>query len=201
MLRAVASGLALIAAAAVAESPPAAAPASSAVAAAESAGGWVHAYAAFGEPKYSAGFDHFDYADPKAVKGGTLYLSNPDLRSSFDKFNTYTIKGQAPGGIAIFMTETLAIPSGDEPGTIYGLVAETMRVAPDRSSIASEVLSGGGGIRTHGALARPTVFKTVPFDRSGTPPDGSVGSQQTPATLRRIRTRRGPSVCVPWPTA
>ena len=29
---------------------------------------------------------------------------------------------------------------------------------------------GGGGIRTHGALARPTVFKTVPFDRSGTPP-------------------------------
>ena len=41
----------------------------------------------------------------------------------------------------------------------------------DRSSIASEVLSGGGGIRTHGALARPTVFKTVPFDRSGTPPN------------------------------
>ena len=30
--------------------------------------------------------------------------------------------------------------------------------------------SGGGGIRTHEALARPTVFKTAPFDRSGTPP-------------------------------
>ncbi len=29
---------------------------------------------------------------------------------------------------------------------------------------------GGGGIRTHEALARPTVFKTAPFDRSGTPP-------------------------------
>ena len=31
-------------------------------------------------------------------------------------------------------------------------------------------LSGGGGIRTHGPVAGPTVFKTAPFDRSGTPP-------------------------------
>jgi hypothetical protein len=30
--------------------------------------------------------------------------------------------------------------------------------------------SGGGGIRTHGTLARPTAFKAAPFDRSGTPP-------------------------------
>src|SRR4051794_31163338 len=30
--------------------------------------------------------------------------------------------------------------------------------------------SGGGGIRTHGWLAPSTVFKTVPIDHSGTPP-------------------------------
>jgi hypothetical protein len=35
---------------------------------------------------------------------------------------------------------------------------------------ASRRRHGGGGIRTHEALARPTVFKTAPFDRSGTPP-------------------------------
>ena len=34
--------------------------------------------------------------------------------------------------------------------------------------------NGGGGIRTHEALARPTVFKTAPFDRSGTPPERIV---------------------------
>ena len=34
----------------------------------------------------------------------------------------------------------------------------------------SHIFHGGGGIRTHEALARPTVFKTAPFDRSGTPP-------------------------------
>lgn len=30
---------------------------------------------------------------------------------------------------------------------------------------------GGGGIRTHGTLARSTVFKTAPINRSGTPPN------------------------------
>ena len=30
--------------------------------------------------------------------------------------------------------------------------------------------SGGGEIRTHGPREEPTVFKTVPLDRSGTPP-------------------------------
>jgi hypothetical protein len=39
-------------------------------------------------------------------------------------------------------------------------------------------LSGGGGIRTHEALARPTVFKTAPFDRSGTPPERIVTDPQ-----------------------
>jgi hypothetical protein len=29
---------------------------------------------------------------------------------------------------------------------------------------------GGGEIRTHGKLAPTTVFETVPFNRSGTPP-------------------------------
>jgi phosphopantetheinyl transferase len=41
------------------------------------------------------------------------------------------------------------------------------RVASGEDAFGS---SGGGGIRTHGALARPTAFKAAPFDRSGTPP-------------------------------
>ena len=33
---------------------------------------------------------------------------------------------------------------------------------------------GGGGIRTHGTLARTTVFKTAPINRSGTPPSNCL---------------------------
>src|SRR5689334_279569 len=62
---------------------------------------WRHAYAAYGEPKYTRGFDHFDYVNPAAPKGGVLRLSNPDRRSSFDKFNPYTIKGNAPAALDI----------------------------------------------------------------------------------------------------
>lgn len=114
-------------------------PASAASATTPAPAAWSHAYAAYGEPKYPAGFDHFDYAEPSAKKGGTLYLTNPDLRSSFDKYNYYTIKGQSPAGINIWMMETLTIPSGDEPGSYYGLVAEAISVAPDRSSISFRI--------------------------------------------------------------
>ena len=117
---------------------PAASPAATA-ASAPTAAAWTHAYVAFGQPKYAPGFDHFDYADPQARKGGTLYLNNPDLRSSFDKFNPFTIKGQSPAGVSIFMFEPLAIPAADEPATMYGLVAEAIQVAPDRSSIAFRI--------------------------------------------------------------
>lgn len=114
-------------------SPPAApdAPASTAQAAAH----WVHAYAAYGEPKYGPDFDHFEYVNPQAPKGGTLQLKNPDRRTSFDKFNPFTTRGNAPAGLVIYVFETLAILSGDEPNTMYGLLAEEMQVAPDKSSI------------------------------------------------------------------
>ena len=98
-------------------------------------GVWTHAYAAYGQPKYARDFKHFAYVDPAAPKGGTLYLRNPDRRSSFDKFNYYTTRGVAPAGLVIFMLEPLAVLSGDEPQTMYGLLAEEMLVAPDKSSV------------------------------------------------------------------
>ncbi len=100
-----------------------------------SAARWATGYAAFGEPKYPRDFDHFDYADPKAPKGGTLRLKNPDRRTSFDKFNPFTTRGNSPGGLVILSFETLAVLSADEPQTMYGLLAEEMLVAPDKSSV------------------------------------------------------------------
>ena len=111
----------------VATSPPQDAPSSA---------GWVHAYAAYSTPKYSRGFSHFEYVNPDAPKGGTLVLGNPDRRSSFDKFNPFTVRGNAPAGLSIFMFESLTALSGDEPQTMYGLLAEEMLVEPDLSSVS-----------------------------------------------------------------
>ncbi len=97
---------------------------------------WAHAWASFGAPKYPAGFAHFAYANPDAPKGGTLFLRNPDRRTNFDKFNYFTLRGNAPAGVLLLMLEPLAVLSGDEPQTMYGLLAEGIAVAPDRRSIA-----------------------------------------------------------------
>ena len=138
-LRTAVSGLALIGAAAFAALPSAPADGTPDAPAAARAPGWVHAYAAFGEPKYPRGFDHFEYVNPAAPKGGTLYLANPDRRTAFDKFNPFTVRGASPAGVEIFMLETLTISSADEPMTMYGLLAEEMLVAPDKSSITFRI--------------------------------------------------------------
>ena len=102
-------------------------------------GQWLHAFAAFGQPKYPRGFDHFDYVNPAAPRGGTLYLSNPDRRTAFDKYNPFTVRGSAPAGLEIFMLETLMTLSADEPQTMYGLLAEEIKVAPDYSAVTFRI--------------------------------------------------------------
>ncbi len=91
-----------------------------------------HGISIDGNLKYPAGFSHFDYADPDAVKGGHLTLH--DL-GGFDKMNPYTLKGRAPYGLESLVFETLAVPSLDEPFAQYGLIARDIELAPDKLSV------------------------------------------------------------------
>lgn len=95
----------------------------------------AHAFSLYDTPKYPAGFKHFEYVNPDAPRGGELYLANPDRRTSFDKFNPFSLKGVAAAGISNLMFETLATGSSDEIATMYGLLAEDMELAPDRMSM------------------------------------------------------------------
>jgi microcin C transport system substrate-binding protein len=94
----------------------------------------AHAYAQFGDIKYPAGFDHFQWADPAAPKGGELTLVPPSRISEFDKYNPFTLKGTAPPGLSEMLMESLLTGSYDEPTTAYGLLAEDVAVAPDHLS-------------------------------------------------------------------
>ena len=99
-------------------------------------GTWEHAISAYQPPKYPRGYTHFGYANPAAPKGGTLNLSNPDRRSSFDKWNPYTIKGVAPAAMRIYIFETLGFVAMDEPKAVYGMVGEEIMVAPDMAAVS-----------------------------------------------------------------
>ena len=88
----------------------------------------------YGKPKYPDGFSHFDYVNPNAPRGGTLTLPNPGSRSSFDKFNPFTLRGVTAPGIEL-MFESLAEGSADEVSSIYGLLADDIQVAADHKSV------------------------------------------------------------------
>lgn len=95
----------------------------------------AHAFSLYDTPKYPAGFTHFGYVNPDAPKRGTLYLANPDRRTSFDKFNPFSLKGVSAAGVSDLMFESLATGSADEVATMYGLLADDMALAPDRMSM------------------------------------------------------------------
>jgi microcin C transport system substrate-binding protein len=90
----------------------------------------VYAIAQYGEPKYPPGFEHFDYVNPDAPRGGTLVLANPSRLTSFDKFNPFTMRGNAAPGLG-FLFESLTTGSLDEVASAYGLLADDIRVADD----------------------------------------------------------------------
>src|SRR4051794_11694460 len=63
----------------------------------------AHAFSLYDTPKYPAGFKHFDYVNPDAPRGGELFLANPDRRTSFDKFNPFSLKGVSAAGVSNLM--------------------------------------------------------------------------------------------------
>jgi microcin C transport system substrate-binding protein len=102
-----------------------------------------HGYAQFGVLKYPASFTHFDWVNPEAPKGGTLRMM---AFGTFDTLNPYTFKGSSPVSTGNFLqygvnelNEPLMVgtgqydPSGDEPTSSYGLIAQSVEYSEDRS--------------------------------------------------------------------
>jgi microcin C transport system substrate-binding protein len=88
-----------------------------------------HAIAMHGTPKYPADFTQLDYANPNALKGGTLRLSQ---LGSFDSLNPFTVRGNRAQGFA-FVLESLMMRAWNEPFTLYGLIAQSITTPEDRS--------------------------------------------------------------------
>jgi microcin C transport system substrate-binding protein len=89
-----------------------------------------HAITLYDEPpKYPADFQHFDYVNPQAPKGGVLRQAG---FGSFDSLNPFINKGVPADDIGLIY-ETLTRHSLDEPFTEYGLIASQIERAPDNS--------------------------------------------------------------------
>ncbi|MFZ3204495.1 MAG: extracellular solute-binding protein [Pseudomonas sp.] len=89
-----------------------------------------HALTLYDEPaKYPANYQHFDYVNPDAPKGGTFRQAG---FGGFDSLNPFINKGVAADDIGMIY-DTLTRHGLDEPFSEYGLLAEKIEKAPDNS--------------------------------------------------------------------
>jgi len=84
------------------------------------------------QPRYPRGFDHFDYVNPDAPRGGHVTLS---AFGTYDSLNPYLLKSLSAAGLEQLVFEPLMVRSKDEPFSMYGLLADDIQVADDGMSV------------------------------------------------------------------
>lgn len=84
----------------------------------------------YGAPALPPDFVSLPYANPDAPKGGRLVEG---ATGGFDSLNPFILKGTAPWQLRFLAYESLMARNWDEPFSLYGLLAESVAVAEDRS--------------------------------------------------------------------
>jgi len=99
-----------------------------------------HGLSAFGDLKYAKDFSHFEYVNPDAPKGGRLATLPSLALPTFDSFNAFILKGDYAPGLLLgssdgssLVFDSLMADAGDEPDSMYGLVAYEVEYPQDRS--------------------------------------------------------------------
>lgn len=90
----------------------------------------AHGIAMYGEPALPPDFVSLPYVNPDAPKGGRVVFGNT---GGFDSLNPFIQKGTVPWQMRFWGYEGLMGRSQDEPFSLYGLLAESIETAPDRS--------------------------------------------------------------------
>ncbi len=93
-----------------------------------------HGLSTFGKLKYPADFEHFDYVNPFAPKGGSLSMIGTAGQITFNSLNGFILKGDAAQGLG-YLFDSLMAPAQDEPDSLYGLVAQSVELADDRKTV------------------------------------------------------------------
>src|ERR1700742_321764 len=100
------------------------------------AGTEAHGLSVFGDLKYPADFQHFDYVNPAAPKGG-LFSTIPSVRAynqsffTFNSLNAFILKGEGAQGMDLTFSSLMG-RANDEPDAMYGLVAKSVQISPDK---------------------------------------------------------------------
>src|SRR5271157_1850355 len=96
----------------------------------------THGLSSFGDLALPPDFPHFSYVNPAAPTGGLLSLqitttSGNQNFDTFDTLNIYSWKGNGAAGMGATF-DTLMTANGDEPDSVYGLLAQSVRLSGDK---------------------------------------------------------------------
>jgi peptide/nickel transport system substrate-binding protein len=89
-----------------------------------------HSIAMYGDPALPPDFVSLPYANADAPTGGKIVTASV---GSYDSLNPFIQKGSVHWQLRFFMGESLMGRSLDEPFSLYGLLAESIETAEDRS--------------------------------------------------------------------
>ncbi|SDN12476.1 extracellular solute-binding protein [Vreelandella arcis] len=95
-----------------------------------------HALSLYGSPALGEEFPHFPHVNPDAPKGGSI--KHTAVGGSFDSTNPFIIRGTPATGV-IRIYDTLLASNPNEPFSLYGLLAEGVRLDPDRQWIEFDI--------------------------------------------------------------
>jgi peptide/nickel transport system substrate-binding protein len=130
----------------------------------------THAIAMYGTPALPPDFSHLPYADPKALKGGRIVFA---LQGTYDSLNAFIVRGVAPDAVQKYVVQSLLYRSADEPFTSYGLLAKSVEMPEDRTSVTFHInekarFSDGKPVTAADVLFSYELLKTKgkPFHRT-----------------------------------
>lgn len=93
--------------------------------------GFNYGISTFGDLKYPRNFQHFDYVNPNAPKGGSVKFG---VEGGFNSLNMFILKGIPASGLSMIY-DSLMEGNDDEISARYGLIAEGVKLAPDKLSM------------------------------------------------------------------
>jgi microcin C transport system substrate-binding protein len=132
-----------------------------------------HGMSAFGELKYPADFQHFDYVDPNAPKGGNFsHVGSTRVFNqnflTFNSLNSFILKGDGAQGTELTFASLMS-RAQDEPDALYGLAARSVRLSSDgltyRFALRPGITFHDGSSMT----ARDVVFSLQTLKEKGHP--------------------------------
>ncbi|MER9062618.1 extracellular solute-binding protein [Mesorhizobium sp. M0644] len=134
----------------------------------------VHALAMQGEPALPADYDHFNYVNPDAPKGGSITYC---VVGSFDNLNPFilrslrtTARGMMDQAFGNLVFEPLMQRNYDEAFSLYGLLADTADMDPERKSIEFHLDPNAKWSDGEPVTPEDVLFTYDVFTEKGRPP-------------------------------